>query len=199
MQDIFLDIGLMIIIATIGAYLCRLFKQPFVPAYIIAGIIIGPIAKVITSTGTITTLSEIGIAFLLFIVGMEINFKRLRNVTNIALIGGTIQIIVLFITGFFVSGLLGFSHTEAFYLGLVIAFSSTMVVVKLLSDKNELDTLHGRLILGFLLMEDVFAIFAISFLTTVSQTRFITIMTEAGTFSPGGSSGKRGLWILYRS
>lgn len=175
MQDIFLDIGLMIIIATIGAYLCRLFKQPFVPAYIIAGIIIGPIAKVITSTGTITTLAEIGIAFLLFIVGLEINFKRLRNVTNIALIGGTIQIIILFITGFFVSGLLGFNHTEAFYLGLVIAFSSTMVVVKLLSDKNELDTLHGRLILGFLLMEDVFAIFAISFLTTVSQFSILSM------------------------
>jgi Kef-type K+ transport system membrane component KefB/voltage-gated potassium channel Kch len=173
--DIFFGIGMMIIIATVGAYLSKYFKQPLIPAYIIAGIIIGPIAKLITSTGTITTLAEIGIAFLLFIVGLEINFNRLKNVTNIAVVGGTIQMLTLFIAGFIVANLLGFSHIESFFFGLIITFSSTMVVVKLLSDKNELDTLHGRLVLGFLLMEDIMAIFAISFLTTLSQFSVINL------------------------
>ena len=175
MTGIFFDIGVMIIIATVGAYAAKRFKQPLIPAYIIAGIIIGPVLGLISSSGTITTLAEIGIAFLLFIVGLEINFGRLKNVANISLIGGTIQIIALFITGYFVASTLGFTSVEAFYFGLIIAFSSTMVVVKLLSDKRELDTMHGRLILGFLLMEDIFAIFAISFLSTISQFTVLSL------------------------
>jgi len=169
MQNMFFDIGIIIIIATIFAYIARFLKQPLIPAYVITGIIIGPVLGLITDTSTIIVLSEIGIAFLLFIVGLEIDLKKLKNIGPIAPIGGTIQIVTLFTFGFLLAAALGYIQLEAIYLGLIIAFSSTMVVLKLLSDKRELDTLHGRIIIGILLTEDFFAILAISLLPVINN------------------------------
>lgn len=166
MADVFLEIGLIIILATIGGYMARIFKQPLAPAYMLAGIFLGPVFGLITNSDLILKLSEIGIAFLLFIVGLELEFKRLKDIGIIASIGGTIQIAVLFIFGFAIAIAFGYTKLTAVYLGLVIAFSSTMIVVKLLSDKKQLDTLHGRIILGLLLMQDIAAILALSILTT---------------------------------
>jgi len=166
MDSIFLSIGIIIIAATFLAYITKLLRQPLIPAYILTGLILGPVLGLITNTEMITTLSEIGIAFLLFIVGLEIHFSRLRNVALISSIGGIVQMMVLFSLGFIIAHFMGFIQMEAIYLGLVVAFSSTMVVVKLLSDKRELDTLHGRIIVGLLLMEDFIAIIAISMFST---------------------------------
>ena len=169
MNNLFFDLGLMIIIATIFAYLAKLLKQPFMLAYILTGVIIGPLLGVITNTTTIIIMSEIGIAFLLFIVGLEIDLKRLKNVGVIASIGGVIQILSLFSFGFIMAMILGFVTMEAAYIGIIIAFSSTMVVIKLLSDKKELDTLHGRIVVGILLVEDFFIILTLSVLTTLND------------------------------
>jgi len=166
MDSIFLSIGIIIIAATFLAYITKLLRQPLIPAYILTGLILGPVLGLITNTEMISTLSEIGIAFLLFIVGLEINFSRLRNVALISSIGGIVQMMILFSLGFIIAHFMGFIQMEAIYLGLVVAFSSTMVVVKLLSDKRELDTLHGRIIVGLLLMEDFIAIIAISMFST---------------------------------
>jgi Kef-type K+ transport system membrane component KefB len=165
MQNIFYDIGIIIIIATLFAFIIRLFKQPLIPAYILTGLILGPILGLITDLKTITLLSEIGIAFLLFIVGLEIDLKSLKNVAVISSIGGLIRILLLFTFGFIISMLFGFVYIEALYVGLILAFSSTMIVAKLLSDKNELDTLHGRIIIGMLLMEDFIVILALAVLS----------------------------------
>lgn len=169
MNNIFFDIGMIIIIATVFALMARLIKQPLIPAYILTGLFIGPWMGWITEKSTIITLSEIGIAFLLFIVGLEIDLRKLKNIGLVGTLGGTIQILALFSVGFILASLLGFLPLEAVYLGMVIAFSSTMVVLKLLSDKRELDTLHGRIIIGILLMQDVFAIFALSILGSLNQ------------------------------
>ncbi len=165
-DNLFTSIGVIIVIATFFAYIARLFKQPFILAYIITGIIIGPVLGLITNSETIATLSEIGIAFLLFIVGLEIDLKKLKNVAVVSSLGGIIQILILFTLGYIISMFFGFVNVNAVYIGLILAFSSTMVVVKLLSDKKEVDTLHGRIIIGFLLMEDFFAILALSILST---------------------------------
>lgn len=165
-DNLFLSIGVIIIIATVLAYIARLFKQPFILAYIVTGIIIGPVFGLITNSETIATLSEIGIAFLLFIIGLEIDFKKLKNVAVISSLGGIVQIVLLFTFGYIISMFFGFRNINAIYIALILAFSSTMVVVKLLSDKKEIDTLHGRIIIGFLLMQDFFAILALSILST---------------------------------
>ena len=169
MENIFFDIGLIIIVVTFFAYLTQLLKQPLIPAYILAGLVLGPFLGLITESSIITTLSEIGIAFLLFIVGLEIDIKKLRDVGLVSSLGSTIKSLILFGIGFLAAMALGFITREAVYIGIIIAFSSTMIVVKLLADKRELDTLHGRIILGMLLMEDIIAILALSVLTTLND------------------------------
>lgn len=174
MDNIFLDIGVIIMIATLLAYLASLLRQPLIPGYVITGILIGPVLGLITNTSIIQTLSEIGIAFLLFIVGLEIDLRKLKDVSLVSSIGGLISITTLFSFGFIFASVLGFVSIQAVYVGLIIAFSSTMVVIKLLSDKRELGTLHGRIIIGFLLVEDIVAIIALSVLTTSSNFSLMT-------------------------
>ncbi|MFH0868104.1 MAG: cation:proton antiporter [Candidatus Woesearchaeota archaeon] len=175
MQNIFFEIGMVMVIATVLAYFAKMLRQPLIPAYILTGVIIGPILGLITNTEVITTLSEIGIAFLLFIVGLEINLRKLKHVGLVASLGGVIQIVSTFTIAFVVSLLLGFIVIESVYVALIIALSSTMVVIKLLSDKKEIDTLHGKIIVGILLVQDIAAITALSVLTTLTEFSFIVI------------------------
>ena len=169
-QGLFWELGLILTAATLLAYVARLSKQPHIPAYILAGLLLGPLGLgLVRDESIILALSEMGIAFLLFIVGLEIDLKRLRSVKSISLFGGSIQVALTFAFGYLLGAWLGFSPLNAVYIGLVLAFSSTMIVVKLLSDKDRLDTLHGRIILGILLVQDLLAILALSFLTTFDQ------------------------------
>ena len=98
--------------------------------------------------------------------------KKLKDVGLVAPLGGSIQIILLFSFGFIVASFLQFKLIESIYVGMIIAFSSTMIVLKLISDKRQLDTLHGRIIVGILLTEDFFAIMAISILPTLAFINF---------------------------
>lgn len=174
------DIALMIIFATLLAYASKLFRQPLIPAYIIAGVILGPtVLGLIQNQSVIYTLSEIGIAFMLFIVGLEMNFNKLKQVGLIASLGGLAQVIVTFVLGYLVGHFLGFNVLVSIYLGLIVAFSSTMVVVKYLSDKEELHTLHGRIILGILLMQDILVVIALSMLGTFNEGSTISAITIA--------------------
>jgi len=169
-DPIFFDIGIIIVFATLIAFTLRVLKQPIIPAYVLAGLLIGPYGlSLISNQDVITTFSELGIAFLLFVVGIEMDFKRLRSIGLISGIGGTIQIFILAVTGWIIAVLLGFSAIEATYIAMIVSFSSTMLVIKLLADKNELDTLHGRIIIGFLLVEDVFAILSLLFLSNFNN------------------------------
>jgi len=167
-NNIFAELGIILIIATLFAYLAKALKQPLIPAYIISGLLIGPVLGLIKEVELISTLSEIGIAFLLFIVGLEIEFKRLRNVAQVSTLGGMLKMLILFMVGFIITRALHYDAITAVYLGIIIAFSSTMVVVKLLSDKRELDTLHGRIVLGMLLMEDFIAIIVLAMLANAT-------------------------------
>lgn len=172
MADIFMDVGLIIILATVGAYILKFLRQPMIPAYIIVGVLIGPVFGLVDDPEVIRTLSEIGIAFLLFIVGLELDLKKLRDIGNVASVGALVQMALLFGAGYVASLLLGFGNIPSIYLGLVLAFSSTMVVIKLLSDKYELDTLHGRIVIGILLMQDIIAIVALTVLKDLTGFAF---------------------------
>ncbi len=167
--DIFVNIGLVFIIAAIAAFVLRLFKQPQILAYVIVGVLITPVFKIVTNTNIIESMSTIGVAFLLFIVGLEMDLKKLKNVALVSTLGGAVQISILFLTGFLGALLFGFLNMEAMYIGLLITFSSTMVVMKLLSDKKELNTLHGRIAVGMLLLQDIVAIFALSIFVSINQ------------------------------
>lgn len=171
------DIGIIILASTILAYLARIFKQPMILAYVLAGIIIGPFGlQLITSKEIITALAELGIAFLLFIVGLELDVRRLKDVGRVSIGCGLGQIIITLAFGYLLANALGFKGIEAFYIAFALTISSTMVVIKLLSDKNELDTLHGRISLGILLVQDVVTIMFLASLTTLDNLSFFPLL-----------------------
>jgi len=164
------EIGTVIIIATIIAYTARLIKQPMILGYIIAGFIIGPAAAgLITSTETILLLSELGIAFVLFVVGLELDFNLIKQSGMRTVLLGAGQVAVTGAAGFALARVFGFDMLPAFYIAAALTFSSTMVTIKLLSDKNTLDTTYGRLVLGILLLQDVVAIFILALLPNLGQ------------------------------
>jgi Kef-type K+ transport system membrane component KefB len=167
-DGVLLDIALMISIATAGAYLLGLLRQPLIPAYIITGLLIGPYGLgLVTDVETIKIFSEIGIAFLLFVVGLELDFSRMKTIGLVSSVGGTVVTVLSFCIGVVIALQLGFKSIQAAYIALVVAFSSTLVVIKLLSDYRELDTLHGRIMVGILLMQDILAIVAMSILSSI--------------------------------
>jgi Kef-type K+ transport system membrane component KefB len=177
-MDLLTELAIIIVSAAILAFIARLFKQPIIPAYILAGLLL--VLTGIGSNSFVETISQLGIAFLLFIVGLEIDLNRIKEVGVVATIGGTLLCVVLFWIGFGVSLLLSFTRIEAAYIGLVLAFSSTMIVVKILADRNELDTLHGRITIGILLVQDVLAIislFVLSSLNNFNATKLVFMLT----------------------
>ncbi len=177
------DIGIVIIAATILAYIARLLRQPLILAYVLAGILIGPsVLGLIINRDIITTLAELGIAFLLFFVGLELDFRKLRDVGRVSIGCGLGQIIITFIFGFLLAGMLGFTQLESFYIAFALTISSTMIVIKLLSDKNELDTLHGRISLGILLVQDIVTIIVLATLAGIGgiTLQFLPVLLVEG-------------------
>jgi len=167
---IFFDLTIIFLVVTMLAFIAKLLKQPLIPVYIISGIILVPVLNLIQDQTFVSSLSQFGIVFLLFIAGLELDFDRLRHVSFVASIGGTILVLVLFLIGFAIANIFSVTSISAVYLGLLFSFSSTMVVVKVLSDRKELDSLHGKIALGFLVIQDVFAIFAFIVLTSYGQS-----------------------------
>ncbi len=137
----------------------RLFKQPLIIGYIISGILIGPLFLNFALSGeTLSTFSQIGVAFLLFIVGLHLNPKVVKEVGKISVITGVGQVIFTSLIGYFICLLLGFSNITSIYIAIALTFSSTIIIMKLLSDKEALDKLYGRISIGFLLVQDLIAI-----------------------------------------
>lgn len=190
------------VVATMAGFIAKLLKQPTIPAYVLTGILLGPILGLIKDPTNIASLSEIGIAFLLFIVGLELDLRKLKDTGNVALVGGLLRTAALFLLGYFAGLLFGFTHLQAVYTGLIISFSSTMVVIKLLSDKHELDTLHGRIVIGTLLLQDIIVILALSMLGTVGRGGFldalISLTSGVGLIIIAFFAGKAFFPILFR-
>lgn len=195
--NVLLDIGIIIIVATLLALLAKYFRQPLIPAYIIAGLILGPGISYLAHTPYISsmlhltsnfhlvdnpelirTLSEVGVAFLLFMVGLEINFKNFKEVSRVASYGSVVNMVLLFGIGFLIATLFGFQGIQAVYLAFVVVFSSTMVIIKLLSDKKEIDSLHGKILVSLLLAEDVVAVLALFFLSSFSSFSIAALFTS---------------------
>ncbi|MBU0898994.1 MAG: cation:proton antiporter [Nanoarchaeota archaeon] len=170
MDALLIDIGIIIVIATIFAYIARGLKQPAIVAYVLAGVLIGPVGLgLITDANTIYTIAELGIAFLLFAIGLEIDIKKLKGVGKAVLGGTIIQVTSTFFLGYFIASLFGMNNIMSIYIGLLLAFSSTMIVAKLLSDKNEINTLHGRIMIGILIIQDIIVVMALPLLGSMTM------------------------------
>ncbi len=162
MVEVILELSLVVAIAAILAMLSRFIRQPPIIAYLVAGILVGPlffnlVGPTTTSAEFMQVFARIGVAFLLFIVGLSLDFRVLKEVGSVSALAGFVQVFVTALIGFVIAHSLGFSTLPSIYLGLALAFSSTVVVVKILSDKKEIDTLHGRIALGILIVQDFVA------------------------------------------
>ncbi|MEK6808685.1 MAG: cation:proton antiporter, partial [Nanoarchaeota archaeon] len=179
MSAIIYDIGIVVIFSAIIGFFIKFLKQPLLLAYIIAGFVIGPhFLNYISDQQTITTISELGITFLLFIVGLDFNIKKIKEANKGVFITGIIQVIMVFLIGFFIASWFKFNIMESAYIGLILAFSSTLLIVTILSDKNELDTIHGRIIIGILVLQDIIAILALSVLSDIQTISIFGIISS---------------------
>lgn len=166
MNLVFFEITIILIIASFLSVLFRFIKQPPILSYILAGIIIGPLGlMVIESKDVVRAMAEIGITLLLFMIGLELRIPDLKSIGKVALITGIAQIIFTSVIGFIISLALGFGVIPSLYIAVALTFSSTIIIVKLLSDKKDLNSLYGKISVGFLLVQDLFAIIVLILLS----------------------------------
>ncbi len=187
MERLFVELSVLVFLATVAGIALRGLRQPLVLAYIIAGVIAGPIGlNLISSTELIGTLSSFGIALLLFLVGIELDLVKLRAIGRPSVILGIGQVVFTALFGFIIIKGFGIATLPAIYVAVAITFSSTIIVVKLLSEQRSLDSLHGRLAIGMLLVQDFIAIIALMVLAGVSTSQqFGPLMTVAITILKG--------------
>ncbi|MCK6542578.1 cation:proton antiporter [bacterium] len=179
------SIGISIIAATVLAFTFHFLKQPLLLSYIAAGVIIGPIGlHLISSKEDIETISEIGLILLLFMIGLEIDMKKLKESGKALIMSGVFQFVLCVALGLAFFPLLGFSigggKYDLLYLAACCALSSTAIVVKLLYAKFELDTLAGRITLGVLVFQDIWAIVILGVQPNLANPDILTILMSFG-------------------
>lgn len=143
-------------LAFLGGLLAKKLKQSTIIGYLLAGILLGSwLISHLQAAAVLTGLAEIGIAFLMFTIGLELSFKRLYRVRDVVLWGAILEILGVIVLGVLILPFLGFDFYSSLFMAAVFSLSSTAVVVKILSEKGELDTLHGEVMLGWLLIQDL--------------------------------------------
>jgi Kef-type K+ transport system membrane component KefB len=161
--------GIIIISAGFGIIM-KILRQPTLIAYLLSGILIGYLGIINPTNEEVFRLfADLGIIFLLFLIGLEINYDSLRIISKPAVILGIGQIVFTFIGGFFISKFLGFNNLASAYISIALTFSSTIIIVKLLSEKKDISSFYGKLSVGFLLVQDLVAILILIFLAGIEK------------------------------
>ncbi|TSC66293.1 MAG: Sodium/hydrogen exchanger [Microgenomates group bacterium Gr01-1014_80] len=169
MDNIFIQLAIILGIASILGFITVRLKLPLLIAYLFGGLLIATTAVFDPRTSEVLHfLPEIGIAFVLFLVGMELDLREIKSLGKPILLAGILQITMTTIIGSSIARLLGFAPTESLYLGVGLSFSSTILVIKLLLDKKDLNALYGKLAVGILLLEDLLAVILLLFLTALA-------------------------------
>jgi len=181
-QSLLSNIGLVFVIATVFAFIAKFLKQPLILAYLVAGVVIGPEIGFawVKDKEIIELISEIGLILLLFIIGLEIDLKKLLTAGRTLLVTGVSQFLLCVALGIGLAALTGFTSSsgnfDAIYLAVTLSLSSTLIVVKLLYDKFELTTLPGRITLGVLVCQDIWAIVFLALQPNLHDPRLLTLL-----------------------
>jgi Kef-type K+ transport system membrane component KefB len=185
MHELIRDITLCILFAWVLGLLAHFTRQPLILAYLIAGFFIGPFGmKWVESKDSISVISELGLIFMLFMIGLEIDLKKIVRAGKVILFAAGGQLIggcllgILFFWGIGLS--MGSGHFDALYLCVACALSSTVIIVKVLYEKRELDTLPGRITLGILVLQDIFAILFLAVQPSLDNLHFSVILISIG-------------------
>ncbi|MFN3525910.1 MAG: cation:proton antiporter [Paracoccus sp. (in: a-proteobacteria)] len=182
----FYEIAILILLAAGVGFMGLLARQPLVVAFIAVGVLAGPdVLGLVRSTEFIETLSQISIAVLLFLVGLKLDVSLVRSLGRVAVATGLGQVTFTALIGFAICLALGIDPLTSVYVAIALTFSSTIIIVKLLSDKQEIGALHGKIALGFLIVQDIFVVLAM-----------VTLSAMGVGMGGGGSLADVGLVIL---
>jgi Kef-type K+ transport system membrane component KefB len=179
----FSHIAIILVVAAGFGIVAKIFKQPLIIGYLLAGFFLAYFG-VIDEAGDLTSLGQIGVALLLFLLGVEMKLSELPSIGKAALITGIGQITFTSLIGYFIAILLGYSSLSSIYIAVALTFSSTIIMVKLLSEKKDLSSLYGRISIGFLLVQDFVAVVILMFLAGLGQggtdvMKFVLIAVKA--------------------
>lgn len=185
------ELAVVVLTAAFLGFLAKLLRQPIVLAYLGTGLIFGAFNLFNIQDGeTFSVFSSLGVMFLLFLVGLEINYASLKIVGRAAAIIGLAQVLLTSLLGFALAAILGYDALTSGYIGLGLAFSSTILVVKLLSEKRDLNSLYGRIAVGVLLVQDFIAILLLVILAGVQTANsmswialLMTVLKGLGLFA----------------
>ncbi len=160
-----LNLGFIVITAAGFAFLGKLVKMPSIVAYIIAGIVLGPGLGIVQLDHSLELISELGIALLLFLVGLELSLQKIKDLGRVAIILGGLQVPMTAAGAYVISTLMGFSVMECVFLAATVTFSSTVVVIKLLDQKGATSRLFGRIAISLFLAQDIVVIIGLTILS----------------------------------
>lgn len=164
----FAEVALLLVMAAGIGLIGTLARQPLIVSFIAVGLIAGPSAlDVVRSDAQIDLLSELGIAVLLFLVGIKLDVKLIRSLGVVSVMTGLGQVLFTAFFGYLIGLALGLGHITSLYVAVALTFSSTIIIVKLLSDKREIDALHGQIALGFLIVQDLVVVLAMIVLSAI--------------------------------
>ncbi len=179
-SDVFSQTALILFLASVVGLLSVRLKQPLIVGFIAVGILLGPSSLGwVQANDQIDLLAKLGISLLLFIVGLKLDLHIIKTLGQVALATGIGQVVFTSLFGYLIALALGFDSIESLYIAVALTFSSTIIIVKLLSDKREVDSLHGRIAVGFLIVQDLLVILAMIVLNSLN--------TEDADFSIGES------------
>jgi Kef-type K+ transport system membrane component KefB len=169
-HSIFTELSLVLVIAAGVSLVMRLLRQPLILGYIVTGILVGPtLLHIIHDQEAFQGFANIGIALLLFIIGLGMNIATIKRVGKSAFITAGALLLTVGAVGFVAAALLGFSSVEAYITGLALFFSSTIIIVKMLTDKKEQNRLHGQIAIGIILLDDIVATLALLFVAAGNE------------------------------
>ncbi|MGO2354784.1 MAG: cation:proton antiporter [Marinomonas foliarum] len=167
-QSSFNEIAALLVLAALIGFVGLLLRQPLIVSFIAVGLIAGPsVLDIVHSKEQIKLLSELGIAILLFLVGIKLDIKLIKSIGWVSVLTGLGQVAFTSIIGYLIGLMIGLDTTSSLYLAVALTFSSTIIIVKLLSDKREIDSLHGQIALGFLIVQDLVVVMAMIVLATI--------------------------------
>jgi CPA2 family monovalent cation:H+ antiporter-2 len=171
------DLAVILAAAAAVVLVFHKLRLPLVVGYLFAGMLMGPLAPTfgfVSDVEGIATIADLGIILLIFTIGLEFNIKKLRILGLRILLIGTIEVLLMFIVGYWAGLLLGWSFIESVYLGAVLSIAGTTVVVKSLMDAKKLSTEQGQLVVGILIIEDLAVVILLTFLSGLSGTAGVT-------------------------
>ena len=167
-ESVFNEIAALLVLAAGVGFLGVALRQPLIVSFIAVGILAGPsVLGIARSPEPIDLLADLGIAVLLFLVGIKLDLKLIRTMGTVSLATGLGQVLFTSVGGFLLCLALGLDTVTSLYIAVALTFSSTIIIVKLLSDKRELESLHGRIALGFLIVQDIVVVVAMIVLSAI--------------------------------